>query len=154
MRHLFIAAVIAASAAGCGIDKRTAAYRCTDDSDCDGDRRCEEGYCTLGPRDLSDSSPGGYIGGIWQTASNGSNAKFRYYKYGTQAGDGIDMELYPSTAGAQAVTLRAEATSTNGSSQYSPREPLRTSSIDAPRSTASLAMARAVSSAPTSEASR
>ncbi|HEU5060023.1 MAG TPA: hypothetical protein VFU21_26005 [Kofleriaceae bacterium] len=49
---------VALAASACGIDKRTSAFRCETDSDCDGDRRCEEGYCTVGPRDLADATPG------------------------------------------------------------------------------------------------
>ena len=44
--------------AGCGIDKRTSAFQCETDGDCDSDRRCEEGFCTVGPRDLADAARG------------------------------------------------------------------------------------------------
>jgi hypothetical protein len=57
-RTLAIALLIAAAGAGCTIDKRTAAFRCDVDSDCESDRRCEEGFCTVGVRDLPDSAPG------------------------------------------------------------------------------------------------
>jgi hypothetical protein len=50
---------ILAWATSCGIDTRTAAFRCDSDIDCEADRRCEEGYCTVGPRDLADASAGG-----------------------------------------------------------------------------------------------
>lgn len=60
MRGASAAVVVALAAwvSGCGIDKRTAAFRCDSDIDCESDRRCEEGYCTLGPRDLADATPG------------------------------------------------------------------------------------------------
>ena len=51
--------------------------------------------------------------------------------------------------GANATRPLAVATSTNGSNQKSPRDPLRTSSILMPRFWASNAMAFAVRSAPT-----
>ena len=41
---------------GCGIDKRSSAFQCETDGDCDSDRRCEDGYCTVGPRDLADAA--------------------------------------------------------------------------------------------------
>jgi len=49
---------LAAAIAGCSINKRTSAFRCETDSDCESDRRCEEGYCTVGARDLPDAAPG------------------------------------------------------------------------------------------------
>ena len=52
-----LALVVAAT--GCGINQRTSAFRCDSDIDCESDRRCEEGYCTLGPRDLVDANAGG-----------------------------------------------------------------------------------------------
>lgn len=48
--------VLAPVLAGCGIDKRTSAFQCETDGDCDSDRRCEEGFCTVGPRDLADAA--------------------------------------------------------------------------------------------------
>jgi len=50
--------LLALAAAGCGINKRTSDFTCTDDSDCESDRRCEEGYCTVGARDLPDAARG------------------------------------------------------------------------------------------------
>jgi hypothetical protein len=49
---------LALALAGCGIDKRTSAFQCETDTDCESDRRCEEGYCTVGPRDLADAARG------------------------------------------------------------------------------------------------
>lgn len=51
--------LVVISVASCGINKRTSAFKCDSDIDCESDRRCEEGYCTVGPRgDLPDAQPG------------------------------------------------------------------------------------------------
>ena len=49
---------LAAAMAGCGINKRTSEFTCESDADCDADRRCEEGYCTVGVRGIFDAAPG------------------------------------------------------------------------------------------------
>jgi hypothetical protein len=58
MRRLFLALVaLAAGLTACSIDRRTSAFQCQTDADCDADRRCEEGYCTVGQRPPPDARP-------------------------------------------------------------------------------------------------
>lgn len=56
-------AVVAGSASGCTIDKRSAAFACTIDDDCSSDRRCDDGFCVIGVRGFIDAGPDDPIDG-------------------------------------------------------------------------------------------
>ncbi len=44
---LVAAALMLASLGGCGVDRRSSAYRCDNQSDCSGERVCQQGWCVV-----------------------------------------------------------------------------------------------------------